>query len=90
MSELVQCAGCRGRKQLTGLGTMLVDCHHCKGVGYIEFINKTSIPIVDVVCGSTLIPESKIEMLTDNVQSLNNDDVKARIANKLSRKGKKG
>lgn len=33
-----------GRKQLTGLGTMQIDCHYCKGIGYITIESAPLIP----------------------------------------------
>lgn len=53
MSDLIQCSGCKGRKTITGLGNMVVDCVMCKGVGFItqivlnEVVNKVE-PLLDL------------------------------------------
>jgi hypothetical protein len=79
MSELVTCLSCHGRKQLTGLGTILVDCTTCKGIGYISFVNKTDIPLKPIVA-----PASDPIVLPDDSKDYQN-----LIAKKLNSEGKR-
>ncbi len=55
MDDLIQCVSCGGRKQIIGLGNMLVDCVWCKGVGFVPFTNKiTDTSIIENVTPSNI------------------------------------
>ena len=84
MSELKTCDTCKGRKQLTGLGSMLVDCHGCKGIGYITFTNTTNIPIIDITHGSMTVDEHKLDIVSDPKSNLK--DFQTVIKDRLGKK----
>ena len=36
MALTSRCTACHGTKKVKSLGTMMIDCHACKGVGYVK------------------------------------------------------
>jgi len=58
MSNLVQCGCCKGRKTITGLGNMTVDCVGCKGVGFVEQL--VLAPIIEPMVMAEVV-DAKVE-----------------------------
>ena len=50
MSKIKTCPTCRGRKEMQGLGMLVVTCKECRGIGWVE---EKAIPEVK--------PEGKVE-----------------------------
>jgi hypothetical protein len=58
----IRCPGCRGSKQVCGLGGIVGDCKLCKGVGKIKLIDRpVAVASEPIVMASEII--SKVGQL---------------------------
>ena len=73
-----------GRKQLTGLGTMLVDCSYCKGIGYITIESPSLVPHDT---SHIKVTAEHIEKPFNPIQDAINERLKGVAVNKKKKKG---
>ncbi len=48
-TDLMGCTPCKGRGKLLGLGSIIEDCSHCNGIGWVE---KPSVKAEDKFLGA--------------------------------------